>query len=94
MQIWFIVLLLIIPALVYWHKSEFPRHDTLMSRVDGREIRRKLKADKKISHMPIIMIPATRDVINSTRDAGAYDFIAKAFEMSELLNKVKKYIDR
>ena len=40
------------------------------------------------------MISATKDVVNSTRDAGADEFIAKPFEMSELLSKVKLYLER
>ena len=68
--------------------------DTLMSGVDGRDICRKLRADPATASLAIIMISATSDVKNSARDAGADDFITKPFELSELLSKVKKYIER
>lgn len=65
--------------------------DIWMSGGDGREICRKMKNDVKFQHIPIILISASKDVQESAKEAGADDFIAKPFEMDELLAKVAQY---
>ncbi len=65
--------------------------DIWMSGQDGREICKFLKNNPLTKHIPIIMISASRDIIQSAKDAGADDFIAKPFQMVEVLNKVEKY---
>ncbi|MBA3723583.1 MAG: response regulator transcription factor [Candidatus Levybacteria bacterium] len=67
--------------------------DIWMSGQDGREICRYLKKDPLTKKIPIIMISANRDIKASAEKAGADDFIAKPFEMHELLSKVAKYVD-
>jgi CheY-like chemotaxis protein len=66
--------------------------DIWMSGTDGRDICRKLKARADMRDIPVILISASRDLEKSTKDAGANDFIAKPFEMNELLHKIEKYI--
>jgi len=64
--------------------------DIWMSGQDGREICKYLKSNPLTLHIPIIMISASKDVAASAKEAGADDFIAKPFEMEDLLSKVKK----
>ncbi len=66
--------------------------DIWMSGQDGRDICKALKAQNSTRHIPIIMVSASRDIEQSARDAGADDFLAKPFEMDDLLAKVKLYI--
>lgn len=66
--------------------------DIWMSGQDGREICKQLKKDPHTHNLPIIIISASRDVMNSAKDAGADDFIAKPFEMKELLTKVENLL--
>lgn len=66
--------------------------DIWMSGQDGRDICRYLKKNPLTKHIPIIMISASRDVMKSAHDANADDFIAKPFEIDELLSKINKYI--
>lgn len=66
--------------------------DIWMSGTDGRDICKKLKARADMRDIPVILISASRDLEKSTKEAGANDFIAKPFEMNELLNKIEKYI--
>ncbi len=68
--------------------------DIWMSGQDGREICKFLKKNPSTKHIPIIMISASRDVGKSAKEAGADDFIAKPFEMEELLEKVKTTLDK
>ncbi len=65
--------------------------DIRMSGYDGREICRYLKQKPKTRNIPIIMISANLDMQQSARDSGADDFIAKPFNLDDLLSKVKKY---
>lgn len=66
--------------------------DIWMSGENGREICKKLKSQQSTKSLPVILISASREVEKSARDAGAEDFIAKPFEMDELLNKIEKYV--
>lgn len=66
--------------------------DIWMSGEDGRDICRILKNQLETKNIPIIMISASRDIGKSARDAGADDFLAKPFQIDELLGKIQKYI--
>lgn len=63
--------------------------DIWMSGEDGRDICKKLKNDAVTKNLPVIMISASRDIKESALAAGADDFLAKPFEMKELLKKIK-----
>lgn len=80
---------------IYKLESDFPDLlilDIWMSGQDGRDICKYLKNNPFTKHIPIIMFSASRDIIQSTKEAGADDFIAKPFQIEELLQKVEKYI--
>jgi CheY-like chemotaxis protein len=80
---------------IYKMEKEYPDLlllDIWMSGQDGREICKYLKNNPLTKHIPIVMISASHDVIQSAKDAGADDFIAKPFQMHELLQKVEMYI--
>lgn len=64
--------------------------DLWMSGIDGSEVCRSLKADEKTKHLPLIIFSANRDVKDISQKAGADDFIAKPFQMSDLLEKVER----
>jgi CheY-like chemotaxis protein len=65
--------------------------DIWMSGMDGRDICKHLRANKKTMHIPIVMVSANRDAQAIALDAGANDFLAKPFEMNRLLAMVEKY---
>ncbi|MFD2871020.1 response regulator transcription factor [Mucilaginibacter ximonensis] len=64
--------------------------DIWMSGEDGRDICKKIKKIDTMKNIPVIMISASRDIRESAMAAGADDFLAKPFEMNELLAKIKK----
>ncbi|MFC0517886.1 PleD family two-component system response regulator [Mucilaginibacter angelicae] len=68
--------------------------DIWMSGEDGRDICRKLKEDELTRDIPVIMISASRDVRDSAIAAGADDFLAKPFEMDELLKKIVRFTQK
>ncbi|QHS56191.1 response regulator transcription factor [Mucilaginibacter sp. 14171R-50] len=64
--------------------------DIWMSGEDGRDICRQLKAAAATRNIPVIMVSASRDIQESALAAGADDFLAKPFEMNELLEKIER----
>ncbi len=65
--------------------------DMLLSGRDGREIVAQLKQQEETKHIPVIMFSAHPRAAQSAREAGADDFVAKPFEMGELLEKIRHY---
>jgi len=63
--------------------------DIWMSGCDGRDICRALKANEDTRHIPVLMISASKDIQQSALQSGANDFLAKPFDMQELLVKIE-----
>lgn len=63
--------------------------DVLISGHDGRTICKKLKSAKETMHIPIIMFSAHPGAAATIAEYGADDFIAKPFDVTNLLQKVK-----
>lgn len=63
--------------------------DVLMSGSDGRDICRKLKQDKKNNNLIVIMMSAHPSAEKDSADIHADDFIAKPFEIPDLLALLK-----
>jgi DNA-binding response OmpR family regulator len=66
--------------------------DIRLSGTDGRAICEQLKSQEATHHLPIIILSAHKDTQRMARDAGADDFLAKPFEMEDLLALVTKYL--
>jgi len=64
--------------------------DIWMSGVDGRDVCRQVKADLATRDIPVLMISASRQIRESAMSCGADDFLAKPFEMSELIQKIEE----
>jgi DNA-binding response OmpR family regulator len=65
--------------------------DVLLSGKDGREIVKHLKSQEETKHIPVIMFSAHPSAEETARQAGADEFLAKPFDMDELVAKVAKY---
>ena len=66
--------------------------DIWMSGIDGRDICRYLKQNAATSNIPVVLLSASRDIEHSALAAGADDFLAKPFEIDDLLKKIEKYL--
>lgn len=63
--------------------------DIWMSGQDGRDVCKKLKQGETTRNIPIIMVSASYNIKESALAAGADDFLAKPFEMNDLLTKIQ-----
>ncbi len=66
--------------------------DVLMSGKDGRHICKQLKANPNSKTIPIIMVSAHPTAQKGALECGAEDYLAKPFDIDDLLVLVKKYI--
>ncbi|GCE17311.1 response regulator [Dictyobacter kobayashii] len=64
--------------------------DFLMSGVDGASITRQLKAHQATRSMPILMISAHPEAAQVAQECGADGFLAKPFDIDELLETVQQ----
>ncbi len=69
-------------------KPELILLDVLISGNDGRTICKQLKSREDTKHIPIIMFSAHPSAAATIADYGANDFIAKPFDVNDLLAKV------
>jgi len=65
--------------------------DLLLPKMDGIEVCKKLKADGRLSNVPVIMVTAKGEVTDKIRglEMGADDYVTKPFSPHELIARVK-----
>lgn len=66
--------------------------DIWMSGIDGVEITRKLKRSAKYAGIPVILISANTKGESIAKEVKANGYIAKPFEIDELLKTVEKHL--
>jgi len=66
--------------------------DMLLSGSDGTDVCRRLKQDKNLSLVPILMFSAHPNAKDACLKAGADGFISKPFEMNDLLEKIDHFV--
>ena len=66
--------------------------DVLLSGKDGRDIVRFLKSQQETQHIPVIMLSAHPSAGETARKAGADDFVAKPFDIDDLLATIAKFV--
>ncbi len=66
--------------------------DIWMAGMDGTNVCQYLKSQNRTKHIPIILCSANKDTQHLAKECGADDFLAKPFEMDDLLSKVEKYL--
>lgn len=67
--------------------------DLWMPVLSGDQVLKTLRADENTKQLPVIVISASRDGKEIALDAGATDFVAKPFDIDELLHKIEKYLN-
>ena len=61
------------------------------SDANGQQLSKQLKSDPKTSHIPIIIISAVSNIKEIAEEGMADSYLKKPFDMSELLDMVKKF---
>jgi two-component system, OmpR family, response regulator VicR len=70
--------------------------DLMMPDVDGWEVYRRMKADKDVADIPVIIITARTQSIDKVlglKVAKVADYITKPFGPTDLINSVKRVFD-
>lgn len=65
--------------------------DVLLSGMDGREIAEKLRKKDETREIPIVMISANPSAATDCVKRGANAFLAKPFEIDDLLQVIHRY---
>lgn len=68
--------------------------DAMMPRMDGFEVLARIKSDRDLAHIPVIMLTARkgdRDVV-SALERGAEDYLVKPFIPDELMARLSKIL--
>lgn len=65
--------------------------DNWLPNISGVEATQIIKANEKVSHIPVIYISANNNIEDLAREAGADDFLAKPFDITDLEDMVKKH---
>ncbi len=70
--------------------------DVMMPGDDGWEVCKKIKADDKTKHIPVVMftVRTSADSKKKSIECGAEDHIDKPFEGTVLLDTVKKVLEK
>ena len=70
--------------------------DIMLPGENGLEILSRIRAEERISHVPVIMVTAKTSEIDKVRglDQGADDYITKPFGVMELVSRVKALLRR
>lgn len=66
--------------------------DVLLSGEDGRDICKRLKSQEKTKDIPIIMLSAHSSAAKIKDLCGAEAFLAKPFDVDELIDMVDEYV--
>lgn len=68
--------------------------DVLLSGEDGRDICKRLKKESSTAEIPIVMISAHPNAEEEVMKSGANGFVAKPFQINDILVKVNQFVDR
>lgn len=68
--------------------------DMLISGVNGTDVCSRLRNNEDTKNIPILMMSALHNAGDKCKKAGADDFIAKPFEMDELIAKIREIVEK
>ncbi len=68
--------------------------DVVMPEIDGYEVCRRLKRDKRMQYIPVIFFSSLDDVCYKIRafEVGGVDYISKPFQAEEIVARIRTHI--
>jgi DNA-binding response OmpR family regulator len=68
--------------------------DVMLPRMDGYDVCRSIRADKRLSHIPIIMLSAKGKDLDRRKglELGANEYLTKPFSTREVISMLKTYL--
>ncbi|MFH1684059.1 MAG: response regulator [Candidatus Margulisiibacteriota bacterium] len=68
--------------------------DIMLPRIDGFEVCRRIKSNPKTQNIAVVATTAfdVPDIVEKCTSAGADDVLLKPFEISDLIDIIKKYV--
>lgn len=76
------------------YKPDLLLLDLWMPNISGQEIVRKIKSDKQTRNIPIIIVSAIDQSKEIVKNMGVRDFLAKPFNIDDLIALVDKYLKK
>jgi len=77
-------------------KQEMPHLvllDLRMPKIEGSEVCMRVKADKELNRIPVILVTASSEnIVDTARLCGANDYLLKPFDAEDLARKIEKFI--
>ena len=67
--------------------------DLWMPELSGEDILIKMKRDKSLSDIPVVVVSASKDTEKVAKNLGADDFLTKPFDINELEAKVAQFVN-
>jgi DNA-binding response OmpR family regulator len=74
------------------YKPDVVLIEYLLTMVNGGELCNQIKSHPSYSGIPVIMYSAYPQLLWSVKDYGCDEFIAKPFDINDLVNKVERWI--
>jgi DNA-binding response OmpR family regulator len=70
--------------------------DIMLPKLDGYKVCRLLKFDERYKHIPILMLTAKTQARDKQTgmETGADEYITKPFDIDQLMEKVKSYLNK
>ena len=62
--------------------------DVMLGNMDGRELCKTVKLSKATHHIPVVMVSASHDITSFNTTDGPNGFLAKPFDIDDLLNTI------
>jgi DNA-binding response OmpR family regulator len=71
------------------HRPDLILLDIMLGNADGRELCKNVKSTKETNNIPVILISASHNLSSNYKSGdGPNDFLAKPFDINDLLDKV------